>query len=330
VHHAPRRCAVDLGPTGLILPTFPQHSTPDWAERTKASNGGWAGQGLAELAREAEAAGAGSLWATDHLFWHGPCLECLVALGIIAGATRQVGVGSCVIQLPLRGPDVVAKQAASLQGLSGGRLILGVGVGSHVGEYEQSGAAYHTRGRELDLGIAELHRAWNTGEGRDPDGGGYAMLPGGWPIPVWAGGSSRAALRRGALRGDGWMPLFVSPEEYRAACVILDEELATAGRDPDAVTRAMVLFISIDDSAAVASRRGLDWMASMYNTPAKAFARHLVSGTADQVADRIGMWREAGAEHVIVYVTSDSPLEQFEALMASESTLLEKAADRAG
>jgi hypothetical protein len=110
---------------------------------------------FSNLCREAEMLGASALWACDHLFWHGPVLECMTALTIAATATERALLGSCVIQLPLRQPATVAKQAASNQQLSGGRFVLGVGVGSHVGEYEQAGIDYHTRGRRLDDGIAD-------------------------------------------------------------------------------------------------------------------------------------------------------------------------------
>src|SRR6202035_5368334 len=102
------------GALGLLLPTFPQdrNTLPSADE-------------LASTCRSAEAAGAGALWACDHLFWHGPALETLSALGVAAAATRRAAIGSCVLQLPLRNAAVVAKQAAALQHLSGGRMVLG-------------------------------------------------------------------------------------------------------------------------------------------------------------------------------------------------------------
>ena len=109
--------------------------------------------------------GADALWACDHLFWHGPSLEPMTALAIAATATDTATLGTCVIQLPLRQAPVVAKQAASLQTLTRGRFVLGVGVGSHAGEYEQAGLDYHARGRQLDAGIAELRRSWASGRG---------------------------------------------------------------------------------------------------------------------------------------------------------------------
>ena len=194
------------GTVGLILPTFVQHTLPAWAEPADGDRTGVDPLAeLADLCRQAEQAGAGALWACDHLFWHGPCLECMVVLTVAATVTERATLGTCVIQLPLRRAVAVAKQAATLQTLSGGRLVLGVGVGSHPGEYEQVGAAYHSRGHDLDTAIGELHRAWHSGSGvvrgdtasSDPTGR-YLQLPAPDPVPVWVGGSSDAALHRAA------------------------------------------------------------------------------------------------------------------------------------
>ncbi len=314
----------DPGPIGLILPTFVQDTVPPWAEPSvpHAVPGDQPAADLAAVCRDAEDLGATALWACDHLFWHGPSLECLVALTVAATATRQVTLGSCVIQLPLRSAPVVAKQAASLQALSGGRLVLGVGVGSHAGEYEQSGVEYHRRGRLLDASIRELRRSWASGEGvgrgdvEDAGGGRYRQLPAPQDIPVWAGGSSEAALLRAATLADGWMPLFLTPAEYGEAVERLAKEVAGAGRPAGSVVPSMVLFVSIDDDGSTARRRGTGWMSSLYGIPGRAFDRHLVHGTAAEVADVVASFRRAGAEHVVVYVTADQPIEQFERLIA--------------
>src|SRR6516225_3897167 len=100
------------GQRGITTSSTP--SGPEW------SPGGPA-DGLAALCAWAERAGASALWAVDHLFWPHPLIECLTALSVAATATRHATVGSCVLQLPLRSTPAVAKQAASLQHLSGGR-----------------------------------------------------------------------------------------------------------------------------------------------------------------------------------------------------------------
>src|SRR5664279_2797887 len=316
------RPATPLGPIGLILPTFAQDTVPAWAEPSGGPGGGAISE-ITSVCRRAVELGAGALWTCDHLFWHGPCLECMVVLSIAATATDRALLGTCVIQLPLRQAPVVAKQAASLQALTGGRVVLGVGVGSHVGEYEQAGAAFHTRGSELDAGIKELRRSWHSGAGTtagDLEAGGparYRQLPAPAPVPVWCGGSSEAALRRAATLADGWMPLFLSPAEYRDAVDRLAKEAAAAGRPDDAVTPSIVLFVSVDDDPAIARTRGTEWMSSLYGIPAKAFERHLVSGTLAEVTEAITSYRAAGARHVALYVTSDQPIDQFEHLISA-------------
>ena len=115
---------------------------------------------VAELWRRAEATGADSLWAVDHLYWPHPMGESLTTLAVAAGATSSATLGTCVLQLPLRRPAAVAKQATALQLLSGGRFVLGVGVGIHEGEYIRAGVDFHRRGALMDEGIAEMQRAW--------------------------------------------------------------------------------------------------------------------------------------------------------------------------
>lgn len=265
---------------------------------------------VADFSHRAEAVGAGTLWATDHLFWGRPTLECLTTLAVAAVATDAVGLGSCVMQLPLRSPAAVAKQAATLQLLSGGRFVLGVGVGSHEREYALAGTSFGARGRLMDEGIAAVRRAWSTAEP------GYRHDPA-MPAPIWIGGSSRAALRRAATAGDGWIPLFVDPPTMAEGVGRLRAEARTAGRDPEALTAAVVVVVSVGSDADRAAERGSAWLASLYGIPAKAFGRHLVAGPAGRCADMLCRYLEAGVAHVAVMVAGDDALEQFSALSAT-------------
>ena len=188
----------------------------------------------------------------------------------------------------------------------------------------RSAPAYHSRGHDLDTAIGELHRAWRSGHGAvrgdigssDPTER-YRQLPTPPPVPVWVGGSSEAALRRAATRADGWMPLFLDVDQYGDAVERLAKEVDAAGRPPGAVTPAMVLFVSFDDDRDRGVAAGTGWMGSLYGLPPKAFERHLVAGTADEVAARVAQYRAVGAEHVAVYVTDDEPIDQFTRLMAA-------------
>ncbi|HEY6471848.1 MAG TPA: LLM class flavin-dependent oxidoreductase, partial [Acidimicrobiales bacterium] len=153
------------------------------------------------MCRQGEAAGADSLWAVDHLYWPHPIAEPFTTLAVAAATTTAPVLGTCVLQLPLRRPSAVAKQATALQLLSGGRFVLGVGVGIHEGEYQRAGVDFHRRGRLMDEGVAEMRESWAPSDVSD-----YVMEPSSPPVPIWFGGSSAAARRRAAPSGDGGIP----------------------------------------------------------------------------------------------------------------------------
>ena len=178
-------------------------------------------------------------------------------------ATNRAAIGTCILQLPLRHAPSVAKEAASLDHLSGGRLVLGVGVGTHPGEYAAAGVEFGDRGD----GASTRASTPCVGHGRCPPATRYAQLPALGPVPVWVGGSSEAALRRAARHGDGWIPLFVPPDEYGAALGRLDKEAERVGRDPGAVARATVAFVSVGASGADGAGARVDGFALRASAP---------------------------------------------------------------
>jgi alkanesulfonate monooxygenase SsuD/methylene tetrahydromethanopterin reductase-like flavin-dependent oxidoreductase (luciferase family) len=262
---------------------------------------------LSELCAQAEATGAASLWAVDHLFWPHPIDECLTTLAIAAAATRRVALGSCVLQLPLRHPAAVAKQATALQHLSGGRFVLGIGVGSHATEYEQAAVDFHQRGRLMDEGIVALRRAWDSGHDAAAT---YPQTPASARVPLWIGGSSVAARRRAAAVGDGWVPLFLTADDYGRALAALRRETQEAGRDPDVVEPAVVVFARVgsDDEAPL---HGAHWLSHMYGLPPKAFERHLVAGEPETCAAALQRYADAGARHIVVMIAAPGAVRHF-------------------
>jgi alkanesulfonate monooxygenase SsuD/methylene tetrahydromethanopterin reductase-like flavin-dependent oxidoreductase (luciferase family) len=275
---------------------------------------------VAELCRRAEAAGADSLWATDHLFWPHPIAEAMTTLAVAAAATVRPSLGTCVLQLPLRQPAAVAKQATALQLLSGGRFVLGLGVGSHEAEYVRSGVDFHRRGRLMDHGLARLRAAWaGDDEATGPGAADYRQAPAGPSVPVWFGGASAAARRRAATQGDGWIPLFLTPAEYEVSLAALRRESEDAGRDPEAVEPGVVVFACVgddeDDGRARAS--GAAWLSHLYRLPAKSFRRHLVAGSPDTCAAALRRFAEAGARHLVVMVAGAPAVEHFHRLRAA-------------
>lgn len=193
-------------------------------------------QGLGAMSQVAERAGAASVWVGDHVLmardsrsrypyakngsppgvepdtaFH----EALVALAWAAAATRSVRVGSAVLILPQRDPLLLAKQAATIDALSGGRLVLGVGAGWLAEEMEALGFDFASRGRRMDESVELMRSCWS---GEPPAfEGDFVSLPAGmtcYPrpardsgIPVLVGGMSEAAVRRELRLGDGWLAL---------------------------------------------------------------------------------------------------------------------------
>jgi probable F420-dependent oxidoreductase len=177
--------------------------------------------GIPELARTLEAAGFESLWVSDHVVmpaaiesrypfaedgratWAAdtPYFDAVVALALIAGATERADFGTAVLVLPLRNPVIFAKQAASLDAASGGRLKLGLGAGWLAEEFDAIGVPFEGRGARFEEQIAVMRQAWT---GRLP-GDVLSVPTPAHEIPLLIGGHSKPALRRAGTVGDGWL-----------------------------------------------------------------------------------------------------------------------------
>jgi alkanesulfonate monooxygenase len=233
----------------------------------------------------------------------------MTALTAAATATSRCTLGTAVLQLALRSPAVIAKTAASLQELSRGRFVLGVGAGAHEGEFAAAGVDFAGRGRILDHALDELDVLWDDGEAL------YRQSPRPEPIPVWIGGSGNPALRRAARRGHGWMPMFLSPDALRSRYRQLDAEAVLAGRSPADITRAVLVFLRTDRGDGGGRRQGLAWMSSLYRQPEERLARHLVAGSPAECVARLAEYVDAGARHLCLFVADDDPLPHLDAVI---------------
>lgn len=181
---------------------------------------------IAEMARAAEEAGFGALYVTDHPMpgeaWlrkgghH--TLDPFVTLSFAAAATRLIRLQTHVLVLPYRNPFLVAKAAATLDALSGGRLTLGVSAGYLESEFAALGVPFADRNRRTDEAIPALRAAWSgacvelAGDGFRAEGNRALPVPVQKPgPPIWVGGNSRRAIRRAVELGDGWLP-FPAPK----------------------------------------------------------------------------------------------------------------------
>jgi probable F420-dependent oxidoreductase len=203
-------------------------------------------QALVDLAVRAEELGFHSVWAHDHVFNVGhvldriggkPYYDPLTFLSFVAARTRRVRLGTSVLVLPYHNPIRLAKAAATLDVLSGGRLTLGVGVGSIEQETRAMGNVFKERGAFSDEAITVMRTLWTQ---EDPKFDGkyshfsgmkFSPKPLQKPsIPLVIGGVSRAAVRRAARLGDGWQPLGLAPDALGVEIAWLHEEALGYGR----------------------------------------------------------------------------------------------------
>jgi alkanesulfonate monooxygenase SsuD/methylene tetrahydromethanopterin reductase-like flavin-dependent oxidoreductase (luciferase family) len=128
-----------------------------------------------------------------------------------------------------------------------------------------------------------------------------------------------AARRRAAAAGDGWVPLFLTADDYGPALAELRRETAEAGRAPDAVEAGVVVFAYVGEDEA-APERGAAWLSNLYRLPPKAFGRHLVAGSPEACAASLRRFADAGARHILVMVAGSPAVEHFGLLRAAFSS----------
>ena len=219
-----------------------------------------------DLATRAEELGFDSVWASEHIFnvsyvqeriGNRPYYEPLTILSYVAATTNTIGLGTSVLVLPYHNPIRLAKTAATLDVVSGGRLTLGVGVGVIEEELAAMGSPFSERGAITDETIAIMKELWTqenpTYQGRFHSFSGMKFTP--KPvqkphIPIIIGGTSRAAVRRAAKMGDGWHPTALDPENLRQRIHYLGDRAQAEGRDPSEIA------VSVSAPMGEAGREG--------------------------------------------------------------------------
>jgi len=215
---------------------------------------------LLECARTAEAAGLDDLFVTDHLAIppddaegsNGRYLDPLATLAYLAGATDRIGLGTGILNLPYRPPLPTAKWVATIQELSGGRLLLGVGIGWMKPEFRALGVDRSKRGRLSDETLRFLHDCFASDE-VEANGQPFLFRPRPPRPPIFVGGAPPHALERAALYGDGWMPMGGEPEDLAREIESLNELATAAGRNRGLECVCMT-GLPLDDPGAARER----------------------------------------------------------------------------
>jgi probable F420-dependent oxidoreductase len=236
---------------------------------------------IRDYAQAAEGLGFTHILAYDHVLganpqrpggWSGPYTyrspfhEVFVLFSYLAGVTQRLELVTGILILPQRQTALVAKQAASLDLLSGGRLRLGVGLGWNEIEYISLNENFHNRGKRIEEQVQLLRRLWSEplvdfqGSWHTIPDAGVNPLPVQRPIPLWFGGDAEPVLRRVARLGDGWMPDYRNIADARPSLALLDRCLAEAGRSRDQIGIEPRITYSSGDAKAW-EKAMQDWQA---------------------------------------------------------------------
>ncbi len=256
---------------------------------------------LKDSAKEIEKNELDSIWLSDHIIvpknnapWT-RVFETMTTLGFIASITENVQLGTSIILSPLREPFVLAKQIATLDSLSNGRMMIGVGIGWNKKEFELMGHDFKNRKKTIEKNTEIMRNMWSGEYSKQ----GYSCNP--MPIsnngpPILVGGQSDSALRRVASIGDGWHPVGISSQQYASG---------------------MQKIIKIKKRNYVWSLR-INFAANKkiesHYTGADGDLRLRLIGTSDEIISQIQDYQKIGLNHLICDIRADSKKEYFEQL----------------
>ncbi|MEU7576498.1 LLM class flavin-dependent oxidoreductase [Streptomyces sp. NPDC041068] len=302
---------------GVCLPTFVE----------RGEEGGL--REIPSLARHAEDVGLDTVWAGDHLCARTPFLDSVVALTAAAAVTERVRIGFGVMLLALRQQAWAAKQLSSLQHLSGGRVVLGVGAGVHPQDWPLGGVPFAGRGRRADVvlsALPDLFAGRPTPLLTVPGEPAMTLDPAVPAPPVWVGGMSDRALRRAVEHGVGWLASLLEPAQLAERADKLTAMAAEAGRGTPEIGTTVFAALSTDPGE---SRRGhrrlvrfLRSLTGEKGLSEEQASRLVVSGPPEALAERLDAYGRAGAGTFVVNLSGDGLRRQYDLLARTRELLL--------
>ena len=262
-------------------------------------------RGLIEFSQQAEQLGFHSGWVSDHVAWPAtisseypytddgsfapptdmPWVDPIGTMFFVAACTETLKLAPTVLILGYRPPVLTAKAIASLDHLSEGRVILGVGIGWMREEFEVLGMPYDHRGKRADEQLELFRRffadgpASFSGEFYDVPEVGFEPKPPNRAVPIWVGGDSEAAFRRTARFGDAFHAAFQEREVVEASWARVRELVAEAGRDPASVRLSIRLYLDPEGSMPAAKS---------------------IAGSPAEMLDTVGRWQAIGVDHILL------------------------------
>ena len=260
-----------------------------------------------------------SIWQSDRVISRDPALEPMTLLSVVAGATRRLKFGTNAVVLPFRDPITFARQCATLDHLSDGRFLPAVAIGrAEAPEWEATGRSPKGRGARADEALEVMTRLW-SGEHVDFEGQHFSLKgatinprPRQQPLPLWLGGASKAAIRRTARYGTGWLAPLQSPAEAGQTVAAIREESHRIGKPiPEDHYGATILFQIGPKGEASPTKPAPSGAASA--AMEARIDRMRAIGDAETVLDRLRAFRENGVTKFIaipIAKNADEMIEQ--------------------
>jgi probable F420-dependent oxidoreductase len=281
-------------------------------------------QGLVAYGVRMEELGFDSLWVWDHVLLgvepNFPIIESLTLLTAVAARTTKIRLGTGILVLPLRNPVVLAKQLASMDLVSNGRLLLGTASGWYKREFDAVGVPFEKRGKIMDENLEILTRFWTEpmvkGEYT------YHKIPAGvmYPKPaqkprppILIGGYVDRVLKRAAVNGDGWLTYFYRPDSFAKSWAKIRDFAKAAGKDPDSLLNAAQLPIRIGKSRAEVEPGMMEWLGTEWDYAAwsESTKDSAILGTVDECVEQLKAHLAVGVQKLI-FVPYRYEMEQIE------------------
>jgi probable F420-dependent oxidoreductase len=276
-----------------------------------------------------EAGGVDSIWQTDRLVSRTPILECMATMAALAGRTRRLRFGMNVVSLALRDPVLLAKQCATIDVLSDGRLLPAFGIGSPLGpEWAALDIDTKTRGKRTDESLEIIARLWRedsvdfTGKHYRLTGASISPKPVQLDLPMWIGGSSDAAIRRTAKYGTGWQGGGETMEDAIRVVAAIKKALPDAGRtiDQDHYGASFPFYFGAAGDGTVTGA-----MAAYTKRTGRPAESYFAIGDEKSILERVGQYVTGGVEKFIL-----RPVGTGDQVIAQTKQLIEKVLPQVG
>lgn len=271
---------------------------------------------IAENARRIEALGFDIVSVGEHVTFHGDTNNGFVALSVAAGATTTVKLMSSITLLPLYPAALLAKMGAALDVASGGRFILGVGVGGeYPKEFAACGVPVKQRGSRTDDCLEVLERVWSQTNvsyaGRYTTLDDFTLKP--MPVqkprpPIWISGRKDVAMRRAARYGDGWLPYMYTPEQLAESVALIKKYGEELGRDMSTFKPGLFIFTAVHEDSEKAVATAAAALSKQYAQDfSKLVHKYALAGNPDECRARLREYTDAGARLVLLAPACPEP-----------------------